>query len=758
MAQPSPPPKARIRKGRRFRLSYVWIVPLIAAVVGAYLFYKAEIDVGPVITITFEDGTDIASGSKVVYRGVQVGVVEAVALDTGLGHVNVRARLDKPASGLAREGSQFWIVEPRVSIDQITGLDTLLSGSYIQVAAGGGPEATRFVGLAAPPAVPSGEQVLALVLEADDANLLQIGDPVAYRGVQVGTVTGVTLPEQGPRIRIDVAIEAAHALLVRSNSSFWLASGIHADLSLLHPSIDVGSLDSLIRGGISFATPEPEGEPAPAGTVFPLLDEAPAAVAIEPPGLKLVLTASRAGLAADAPVYYRDVQVGQVQRTRLNADGSSVDVEVVIEPAHASLVNTNSVFWDVSGLHAGLGLSGLRVDVESLDALLAGGIAFATQGAPGDPVKPGAVFPLLAQPPAPPGAADGREFVLIADRLGSIGTNDPVYYRDTQVGAVSRTELLPDGTAVAITIAIEEEHAALVRARSVFWNASGIHADLSLLHPELDVESLQALLAGGVAFATPADGGSPAADGAEFRLYSEEDAKELVQPAMPGLHVVLVGSRLGSIAVGDPVYYREVQVGEVTAIDLEDDAAAVLVHAVIGRRYAPLVQEGSMFWNASGLRFDWSLFKGARLDLESLKALLAGGVAFATPEIQGAQAADGSYFALHDKPDDAWLAWRPTVRLGPADVAPPLPRIDLAATSFSVEDVPPASYAVQTASHVREGPGTTYRVIDTLPQGATVEVTGEVSGRDWYRVSLGDGATGYIWSKLLAPAVRPVAR
>jgi paraquat-inducible protein B len=124
-------------------------------------------------------------------------------------------------------------------------------------------------------------------------------------------------------------------------------------------------------------------------------------------------------------------------------------------------------------------------------------------------VKPGAVFPLLARPPAPAGAADGREFVLIADRLGSISATDPVYYRDTRVGAVSGTELLPDGTAVAITIAIEERHAALVRERSVFWNASGIHADLSLLHPELDVESLKALLAGGVAFATPPTAARP---------------------------------------------------------------------------------------------------------------------------------------------------------------------------------------------------------------------------------------------------------
>ena len=758
MAHPSPPPQARIREGLRFRLSYVWIVPLIAAVVGAYLLYETEIDVGPTITITFEDGTDIAGGSKVVYRGVEVGRVEAVDLDAGLGHVNVRARLDKPASGLARKGSQFWVVEPRVSVDEITGLNTLLSGSYIQVAPGGGARATRFVGLSAPPVVSSGQQVLALVLEADDANLLQAGDPVTYRGIQVGTITGVALPEQGPRIRIDIAIEAAHARLVRSNSSFWLASGIQADLSLLHPSIDVSSLDSLIRGGISFATPEPEGPPAAAGTMFLLLDEAPAAVAIAPEGLRLVLTASRTGVAADAPVYYRDVQVGQVLRTKLNADASAVDVEVVIEPAHASLVNANSVFWNVSGISVRLGVGGVEVDFESLQSLVAGGIAFATRGAAGAPVESGATFPLLAEAPAGPEAAGGRRFVLVADSLGPIRPSAPVYYRDTWIGAVSHTELVPNGSAVAITIAIEEEHAALVRERSVFWNASGIDVDLNLLHPALEIESLEALLSGGITFATPPDGGPPAAPGAEFRLYSEEEGKKRVQTSTPGLHVVLTAAELGSIELGDPVYYREVEVGEVTAIDLEDDAAAVLVHALIRERYAPLVQEGSMFWNASGLRFDWSLFKGASLDLESLKALLAGGVAFATPETQGAEAADGSHFALHDKPEEGWLAWRPVVRLGPADVEPPLPRIDVAAANFTVEDLTPAEFAVQTASHVRQGPGTTYRVIGTLAQGAMVEVTGEIPGRDWYRISLDDGGVGYVWSKLLAPAVQPVAQ
>jgi paraquat-inducible protein B len=327
-----------------------------------------------------------------------------------------------------------------------------------------------------------------------------------------------------------------------------------------------------------------------------------------------------------------------------------------------------------------------------------------------------------------------------------------------QVGTVARTWLVPDGSAAALEVAIADEHADLVRVRSVFWNASGIDADLSLLHPSLDIESLQALLRGGVAFDTPDDGGAPAAADSEFRLYGERQGRQLVERPAPGLHVVLSARQLGSVAVGDPVYYREVEVGEVVAIGLEDDAAAVVLHAVIRERYAPLVQEGSMFWNASGLRFDWSLFKGASLDLESLKSLLVGGVAFATPDAPGAQAADGSQFALHDQPDDSWLAWQPAVRLGPADAGPPLPRVELATGDVAVEDLTPASYSVQSASHLRAGPGTTYPVLDTLPTGTTVEVTGEVIGRDWYRIRRADGSAGYIWSKLLAPAEQAATR
>jgi paraquat-inducible protein B len=758
MTEPSPTPQATVKQGRHVGFSYIWLAPVIAAAVGVFLFYKSEIDVGPTITITFEDGARISNTAKLVYRGVQVGAVQSVELDASLGKVNVKAQLNKSATGLAREGSQFWVVEPRVSLEKISGLSTLLSGSYIQVAPGSGPPAKKFAGLSEPPIVAAGQKDLPLTLEADDAGSLTVGAPVIYRGIMVGEITAVTLPDDGSTVRIGVAIGPKHAALVRANTVFWRASGIQVHLNPLDPTIDIGSLASLIRGGIGFATPPEAGEAASADAVFRLLDDPPESVKIGPPpeGLKLVLTTRRAGISDDAPVYYRKLQVGKVLKSRLNRYASAVEIELLIEPQHARLVNSNSVFWNASGVQMDLDLTDPKIDIESLKALLVGGIAFATRGAAGGRVRDGATFALLDREPrreqvdATPA---GRRFVLVADEPGSIAERDPVYYRQVQIGQVGDIELLPDGSAVAVYIYVQDKHAALVRERSVFWNVSGIHANLNLFDPSIDVESAEALLRGGIAFATPTDGGKPAAADAEFRLYSESEGRKRVQPKETGLRVVLNANQLGSVEVGDSVYYREVEVGKVVATGFEDNSASVRIHAVVGKRYAPLVKEGSVFWNASGLHADFSLFKGASLDVESLKALLEGGIAFATPENKaGAQAADGSRFLLHAKPKDEWLSWKPAIRLGPPEAEPPLPNIKKAEDGFPVKGMASALYTATTTSHVRQGPGTGYPIIEILAKDTTVEVIGRAKGLNWYRIRLADGGVGYVWGKLLQPA------
>jgi paraquat-inducible protein B len=353
-------------------------------------------------------------------------------------------------------------------------------------------------------------------------------------------------------------------------------------------------------------------------------------------------------------------------------------------------------------------------------------------------------FTGLANPPVlNPGEQD-LEIYLESDNAASLVVGSPVLYRGIGIGTVSAIVLPQGGARVQIAIAIAPEHAELVRTNSVFWRTSGVHFDLQPLDPKIDISSVESLIRGGIAFGTPDPAGAAAGANAVFELLDQPPDQSVVAPK-PGVNVVLSAAQLGSVAVGDPVYYREVQVGDVRATGLEDDAGAAEVHAIVWQRYAPLVQEGTIFWNASGLRFHAGLFSGATLDLESLAALLAGGVAFATPDQEGAPAKDGSHFVLLDQPDQEWLQWRPVAKLA-APVAPVLQT-----EGFSVEDLTPASYTVTTASHVRAGPDTTYPVLTTLSKGTSVPVTGKVQGQDWYRVEAGD-TVGYVWAKLLEPA------
>jgi len=129
-----------------------------------------------------------------------------------------------------------------------------------------------------------------------------------------------------------------------------------------------------------------------------------------------------------------------------------------------------------------------------------------------------------------------------------------------------------------------------------------------------------------------------------------------------GLRIILAAAEIGSVRAGSPIYYRGIQVGSVVENDLSRDARSAHVHAFVEQRYARLVRIGSRFWSVSGLDVNVSLRKGIEVNLESLRSLLVGGIAFATPEDPNAAAAkSGTIFVLHDKPEKEWLAWAPRI-------------------------------------------------------------------------------------------------
>jgi paraquat-inducible protein B len=275
-------PAARVRAARRPAL--VWVVPLLALLAGAFLVYQAVRERGRVIHIRFETGGGIQANDPVVFRGTRVGRVRGVELAQDLHGVVITAELRPDASALAVQGSKFWIVQPVVSMSRISGLETLLGPKYIEVEPGQDRGALRsdFVGLerepvthAGPGAAASAADDLSLLLTATVRPTVSVGSPVLYRGVKVGSVISFDLSATGQAVDVRVVIEGQYGHLVRSNSVFFNASGVDLVVGLKGLVLRAPSLESVVSGGVEFATPAAPGTRVENGTVFKLEAQPP---------------------------------------------------------------------------------------------------------------------------------------------------------------------------------------------------------------------------------------------------------------------------------------------------------------------------------------------------------------------------------------------------------------------------------------------------------------------------------------------------
>lgn len=344
--------EADVKSNSRTRVSVIWLVPIIAALLGLSLVIYTYMTEGPEITITLNTAAGIEPGkTKIKALNVELGIVESVELTTDMKRVNVKARLGRFAVPLLREDTQFWVVRPRVGPGGISGLGTLLSGSYIRLAAGTGSAGRRdFKGLDNPPATPAGSPGLKLYLSSERAGSVSAGDPVMYRGYQVGQVDSGDFDLEAQRISYEIFIDEPYDALISANTRFWNASGIAFDASADGIKLEFGSLQTLLVGGVAFDLPDGvlPGLPAEDGDQFDLYpNQASTEQKVYKAYVEYVVSFAQSlrGLRPGAPVEHRGVQIGAVQRVLiadwvqddLTRAADSIPVLIRLEPGRFSL-------------------------------------------------------------------------------------------------------------------------------------------------------------------------------------------------------------------------------------------------------------------------------------------------------------------------------------------------------------------------------------------------------------------------------------
>lgn len=372
---PQAPGQAPI-KTRRFSVSLVWIVPIVAVLVGISLVVHSILQEGPTITITFKTGDGLtANKTEVKYRNVVIGHVTDVELSNDQKSVNATVKLAKQAESFTREDSQFWVVRPRIGAGGVSGIDTLLSGDYIGADIGqANARAKNFKGLENPPPITYGEPGKRFILHTQDLGSLDIGSPVYYRKIPVGQVVAYALDPDGKGVNIELFIHSPNDAYVTENTRFWNASGIDVNVGANGFAVKTESLSSILVGGIAFRAPEynPDDKPAPEEYAYELFDDQQTALA--PPNGKaqfLTLRFDQAlrGLKVDAPVEFLGVEIGKVVRVNLDFDAKKrsfpINVGIVIYPQRLGQAHTKmlkALNHDPNDEAAGVRLMGTFVE------------------------------------------------------------------------------------------------------------------------------------------------------------------------------------------------------------------------------------------------------------------------------------------------------------------------------------------------------------------------------------------------------------
>ncbi len=327
----APPPRvaeAGLRRRRRFSL--IWFVPIIAGAIAVYLVITTLADRGPLITITFKTGSGIsAQQTQVTHKAVTLGMVEDVQLTDDLKRVQVHVRMNREGAKLLTDHARFWVVRPRLSSGDLSGLETLVSGAYIEVDPGlpGGAKAREFTGLEEPPGMRSDEPGSSYTLKAARLGSLGPGAPVFYRDVTVGEVLGYDLGTGLGPVTINIFVRQPFDKFVRQNTHFWNASGLSVGFGGQGLHVELESVQALLSGGVAFETPHALGM-APLGRegeTFPLFEDkgqADAAGFTQKIPFVTYFTSSVGGLSKGSPVDVFGIQVGTVQDVKLMLDGT----------------------------------------------------------------------------------------------------------------------------------------------------------------------------------------------------------------------------------------------------------------------------------------------------------------------------------------------------------------------------------------------------------------------------------------------------
>jgi len=597
------------------------------------------------------DRSSLQIGSSVYYKQQLVGNVQAIDTITPEQHL-VYLHIQPEFTHYVNQHSRFYNssgIKIKASLQgvdiQAQSLQSMLTGSITFSSSDSEKTST-------PSTITNGDafplyannqlakQNTHFTLNTKSATQVSNNTRVLYRGIEVGSIHRIE--NVGDYKQLQLGLLPEYQYILTEKSQFWL---VKPSLSLS------GASDTeALLGGAYITFNVGQGQPK---TDFNLLKSPPAKHA-SAAGLQLTLFSEHANVATPgSPVSYRGITVGQVDNVSLDKSADNIRVNITIDEEHRHLVDNTSRFYNASGLTMSGGLSDFVVKTESIDAILRGGISFynpKASNANNDEVKELENFTLFAHIEQAEKA--GLAIEIQFNNSSGLKVNSKVIYQEQEIGLVERLIFKDDQVGVTALILLNDLGANYAKQGTKFWK---IEPQIGLVGSK----NVGALLDGAFIALLP----STLKDSAAQTSFTALALAPTIEQLPYGLNIKLSANRLGSVRVGNPVLYRQIKVGKVIGVGLSDTADTVNIFINIAKPYKALVTHDSRFWNTSGVNIEAGIFSGINIDSESVETLIAGGIAFATPEVDDEHTTLPVSFVLHDNVDSDWLEWQPKIAI-----------------------------------------------------------------------------------------------
>ena len=599
----------------------VWVIPFVAMLLAGWMIFKHFDEQGLDIVITFDSGDGLAvDKTPLMYNGMKIGQITDIhANNNDFTKVDATITIEKRALLAAKRGNVFWKVEPKVSLTEISGLSTILSGVYIGVMIPHKdklkltnlPNQTHFTALPAPP-VDLFDPGLRFTLHADNSDVRQ-GAPILFRNITVGEVEEVVLTKNG--VDYSIHIQNKYANLIKQNTQFWQLSGLEVKASLAGIRVSMNSLASVITGGISFNSPE-DGEKIKEGhegfVLFGSEDETKLAK-------DTITLISQHGHKIDAKssfIYFKGIEAGIVEKVSYDPKSENTTFIIKLNKDFRYLANEDAYFWIVEP-HLGL------TEVKGLDAIARGPyITFSTTSKSTVLTHQ---FDLNSEPPL----IKGTSIRLHAGKAYNLKSGVNVVFNDLIIGTLSNSYISKSTHEVLFDIIIYDEYKKLVNETSSFYLQGAIEGEINLQGMYFNVGSLSSMLHSGIALVT--EDLTNSIPKSSFQLLDSYKTYEDKRYLEDGGEIYQVSCEdLASVQVDSPIIYKGINVGKVISYKLNQKTDLITLEIYIKGEYLKSINASTRFYNMSGIEVKADM-KGLKLQTGSLESILAGGIGFQTP-------------------------------------------------------------------------------------------------------------------------------